>query len=459
MMVTDPTLGKRSWVPGSAGISIYVKILGIGALVAGLFGVGGGYVLQRAAAHSYYSTLQRDAKVIADLLAVSVARSVVVDDSSALRQLIRSTLKRSSDVECIVVLNRESRELASTRRTSRSIDPGQSGLVVEAVGDILEGHAGSVHVGLSDSRIAENLDQLNRTFLWTLLACMLLGQALAVGLSYKLTRPVHHLVSVASAFGQGDYSQRASIFARDEIGRLARVFNAMATNVEAADLAVKEKEATRQSLMARLLKAQEEERRRISLELHDELGQSLSSLMMLLQSCQCDPKAQSRAMLEERISALGQDVRRMAFLLRPSILDDYGLNHALRRFVAESGRQYPFELDYQFVSKEEDARLPHDVEVALYRIVQEAVTNIARHAAATSASIVLVCRSAEIILVVEDDGKGMPEPPTTPPEIQGLGLAGMRERVAMLGGRFTVKSAPGDGVMLQVVISLERRES
>jgi len=221
---------------------------------------------------------------------------------------------------------------------------------------------------------------------------------------------------------------------------------------------VQEKEAARLSLIEKIVLAQEEERKSIARELHDELGQSLLALLLTIQSMP-DGGAFSERLrrdLEGKIGDLVDEAHRLAHGMRPSILDDYGLDSALMRYVEEVSGRFKTAIDYQYISPSESDRLPARVEVTLYRIAQEAITNIVRHAHAGRASVVLLRRDSAITLLVEDDGVGFDVA-----SVQGngattcLGLIGMKERATLLGGDFAVESVPGSGATIRVRIPLD----
>lgn len=208
-------------------------------------------------------------------------------------------------------------------------------------------------------------------------------------------------------------------------------------------------------LPGQILRAQEEERRRIARELHDEAAQSLTSLLVrlrLLEQAGAPEKAQERVreLRELAIRAL-EDVRRIALELRPSVLDDLGLASALATHVdalnAAGGTRVQFE-DHGL-----DGRLPSDVELALYRVAQEALTNVRRHARASRASVRLWRTPSGVALEVEDDGIGF-DPAQPRPGSAGLGLAGMRERMALIGGTLLIRSSPGKGTKVSANAAL-----
>jgi len=196
--------------------------------------------------------------------------------------------------------------------------------------------------------------------------------------------------------------------------------------------------------LRRVVSAQEQERRRLARELHDETGQALTSILLGLRAVEearGDEELRT-AVTEVRdlVRATLQDVRQLAVELRPKALDDFGLVAALERLTSSFEEQTG--ISVQFESTLPPGRLSPEVETALYRIVQETLTNIVKHARAGGVSILLGRKDGSVSVVVEDDGVGF-DPARTREE--GLGLIGMRERVALLGGRLTIESRPGAG--------------
>ena len=214
-----------------------------------------------------------------------------------------------------------------------------------------------------------------------------------------------------------------------------------------AAIAVDLSERVTRDGMRKVVEAQELERKRLARELHDETGQALTSILLGLKSLEqaldSDEGREGVASLRDLVVSTLQDVRRLAVELRPSALDDFGLAPALERLVDTYGRQaaVPVHLEIRLG----DERLPAEVETTLYRMVQEALTNVAKHADATSISILLTRTPSSVRLVVEDDGAGF-EPGGA--RGGGLGLPGMRERVALVDGRLRIESAHGKGTTL-----------
>jgi signal transduction histidine kinase len=214
-----------------------------------------------------------------------------------------------------------------------------------------------------------------------------------------------------------------------------------------AALAVDLSERIAQDSLRRVVEAQELERRRLARELHDETGQALTSILLGLKGLEersedPDSRAATEELRELVVSTL-QDVRRLAVELRPSALDDFGLVAALERLAESFAEQTGISVDFQTALADE--RLPEEVETALYRIVQESLTNVVKHARARRVSILLARKNGAVKAVVEDDGQGFDPAEQTG---DGYGLVGMRERLALLGGRLEVESTRNAGTTI-----------
>ncbi len=207
-------------------------------------------------------------------------------------------------------------------------------------------------------------------------------------------------------------------------------------------------------LSARLVKVQENERRAISRELHDEVGQSLSALLVGLSNLSAAIPESAKLELQvhvEEIRGLAQNcvrvVRDLALLLRPSMLDDLGLVPALEWQAREVSRNYGIRVNVA-ADGVSDA-LPEDHKTCIYRVVQEALHNAVRHSGATVVRITVKQGTREVSVLVQDDGRGF-----RPEVTRGLGLVGIEERVATLGGTFRVESHLGRGTLLAIALPL-----
>jgi signal transduction histidine kinase len=220
-----------------------------------------------------------------------------------------------------------------------------------------------------------------------------------------------------------------------------------------AAVAVDLSERVGRDALARVVAAQELERKRLARELHDETGQALTSILLglrpLERSAASDEDREAVARVRQLVVSTLQDVRRLAVELRPAALDDFGLATAVARLAETFRESTGLRVDLE--SQLGDDRLPTEVETTLYRIVQEALANIVKHADATRVSILLTQKNRSVAAVVEDDGRGF-DPGSAREDV--LGLVGMRERVGLVGGRLRIESAEGAGTTIAAEVPL-----
>lgn len=213
-------------------------------------------------------------------------------------------------------------------------------------------------------------------------------------------------------------------------------------------------------LNARLFNSQEEERRRIARELHDEAGQALTGINYALENvCRNIPPHYSHLIEEigdvkKQISRTYQDIRSMSHRLHPAVLSDLGLEPALEAYLQSIGRYSGMEIDFRMIGFEN--RLKPEIETILYRISQEVITNVLRHSGAELFRLSIIKGFPNIIFVAEDDGMGFDMSKSF---MQGLGLLGIRERVAMIGGTFSIRSSVGRGTKVRILIPVGEKSS
>lgn len=216
-------------------------------------------------------------------------------------------------------------------------------------------------------------------------------------------------------------------------------------------------EAGRIDLMKRLISAEDDERRRIARELHDETGQSLTALLVGLRVIQEQATlAGAQAEAERLRKVAGQtmdNVGRLARGLHPAVLDDLGLLAAARRYVSDYAKAHDLAVDLRSEGVGAQ-RFPSLVQNTIYRILQEGLTNVVRHARARAVQVALVLNAGRLTLEIGDDGIGF-DPEVRHAGTPGLGLHGMGERVALLGGTLTIRSAPGEGTRLRASVPVE----
>lgn len=269
---------------------------------------------------------------------------------------------------------------------------------------------------------------------------------------------LHDLRLLARAtrrFGAGEWSARSPVpLAQGEIRDVTTAFNSMASALEQRDAEATAARETLRALTHRSQTIRDEEARRIARELHDELGQDLTVMKIDLATIRRRVGEESSALaaidaLDETIDRALQSVRRISSELRPGVLDRLGVTSAIEWLLREAERRGSLRTELQ--ADELDDDIAPDAATALFRITQEALTNIARHAEASAASVTLRAEGDQVTLRIRDDGRGFD--PTTVRRTS-LGLLGMQERAQRLGGSLRVVSSPGHGT--EVIASIPR---
>jgi signal transduction histidine kinase len=466
-------LSKLWW--WALSVPVYIKILGVGAVVAVLFGtltflettILTERVLHRGLARSTYS--------IARSLSSRLERPLATRDLYSVNEELKRTLTLFPDVRYAVVRDPSGDVLAHTFLDSLpedlvSADYGETlteegtievfgsneGLIFNAAFPVLDNLGGSVQLGISDAGVKAELSAVRASILWSLVVCCGIGASLAILLTHIVARPIRHLAVAVEQIGLGNFGIRVRPFGNDEIGNLASAFNTMAAQLESYRKEVQEKEQARQALLKKFVRVQEEERKSISRELHDEVGQGLSAALLAIhENCKYVGLPGNLCQkMELRLQELIDVVHKLAWQMRPSILDDYGLCCALERHAQQQSEQTGLQIDCECSCPSELGRLPDQVETTLYRVAQEAVHNVIRHARASRVSLVVLRQDQHVILLVEDDGCGFQEKTTHIEDGIHLGLTGIKERVALCGGSVAIESAPGSGCTVRVRIPL-----
>ena len=387
------------------------------------------------------------AETLAQLTAFTIHPSIYFQDRAALEEALSGT-RRDQDVAYVVVTDPAGKTLASMHPERATGRRGVSRDLYEVMTPIRDGNRelARLHIGISLARLNDEVAQTRLTI--ALLGTFLLAAALvAVVLTGNvLTRPLREVAAGAQRIAAGELSHRVAVTRADEIGRLAATFNDMAAKIAERDTSLRQ-------LSKRLLSIQEQERVRIAREVHDELGQALTAMKIDLQQLgQCNGQLQERlGVIARNIDGIVDLVRRIAADLRPSILDDLGVTAALeqqlRRLRESTGITTT-------LSVSEEPKIDMLTGVTLYRIAQEALANVVRHAEATAVDVSLAMNDGTAVLTIHDNGRGLPD--AIPP--RSLGLLGIRERAELLGGSVALDSRPGQGTLLTATLPLTPME-
>jgi signal transduction histidine kinase len=347
---------------------------------------------------------------------------------------------------------------------------------------------GVIEIGVDRSSLdAQTGEQTRLLGLIGGITVVAVGGMLTIVLRSAVVNPLSKLAASARRISAGNLSARAEVAGKDEVSMVARTFNEMVERVEQhahalensnAELERRVRERTndlrelyeqlrqqneeRSDLLEKIITAQEEERRRLARGLHDGISQTLTGLVMSLGSAEAvsvrDPAVRQRLeFLRGLTSEAVDEVRRIIHDLRPSLLDDLGLVAAIGWYI--ENYLAPAGVKAELKTQGLDRRLPPNVEIALFRVVQEAITNIVKHAQARTTSIRLQLTDSTIVGSVEDDGVGFNADALHHERRQGMavGLLGMEERISLLEGKLDIESHPGEGTQVHFKIPWQER--
>jgi len=457
---------NRFWaITGS--VSVHMKILGIALILVLSLGMMAIIVTRTSMQHVVTHELELRATSIADDLAVRATDFILVNNLFLLNQLINETKANYPDIRYIFVVDAKGQILAHTfgagfpleliganSVTEDDLSPVKvlqttEGLIWDAAAPIFKGRIGYIRLGLTDAFLGRTVSTVTTQLILATLLVSTVGILLAMFLTRILTRPIQQLAQVAHAVGQGDLNQQVTRWADDEIGELADSFNTMVNNLRLAEEANQERQRLQIELVERVISAQEEERKRISCDLHDQTSQALVSLIVQLKLVETAPNIATRRKnldtLRDQLRATLEEVRQMALDLRPNILDDLGLEQAVHWFSERCMKNNGLQVSIS--AKGDLNNLPERHKITSYRVIQEALSNIVKHSRARHAQVEINCAPALLRLTVQDDGVGF--------DLQqgkrsgsSLGILGMQERVSLLGGEINIHSAPGEGTTI-----------
>ncbi len=430
------------------------SFLGVPILLRGV-AYGNLYLTEKGSGENFDAEDEDVVTLLAAQAAVAIENARLYESATRWSQqleslnAVASALVTETDVERLLSLIAERlRELLAARLVTVALPVGDAELRFAAV----SGEGGESLLGAvtkrATSKAGRVLERRRPERLDTVIDDLEVDQELSrrLGLRTGLWVPLLVRDRGIGVIAAHDKTSGDGRFTDDDL-RLAETFAARAAT--AVDLS----QRVARDALARVVTAQELERRRLARELHDETGQALTSVLLGLKALEEAPDEDSlrsaAGELRELVVATLQDVRRLAVELRPKALDDFGLVPALERLAQSFSEQTGIAVDLE--SALSDERLPTEIETALYRIVQESLTNVVKHAHAQRVSILVARRPGAVAAVVEDDGRGFT---TASSQDGGIGLIGMRERIALLDGRLDVESTAGTGTTIRAEVPL-----
>ena len=458
--------------------SIYFRILGMALFIIALLSLSASALFWKSYNDLVLQQLDRRGEEIAGHMALAGANYILTEDVYNLYELVSQTARSSEDVRYILVLDNKGRILVHTFKkgipenlvwdvtgytlAKKSVFNSNEGPIHDLMAPIEHGAIGYVRVGMTEARMRGVIFQQVRIVLLAIFLICLVAALLSSRISRLIIRPLRQLCRVADAIRMGDREIRADLCGDTEIDKLASGFNEMTASLIRANREKEEllkelqaKEVLRGTLITKLMTAQEDERKRISREFHDETSQALTSLMLTMRALSANAQNQE----QKEALLLGRDVaadilnkvRNLAVELRPPELDDLGLGAAITQYSNKFALNHGLKLDLQISGEEE--QVDGQIAVALYRIVQEGFSNIAQHSGADQVVLRIDFKPEEIAVTLADNGKGISDYDLLQAKKKRrLGLYGMQERVELLQGHLEIRDSLIGGAELYIVI-------
>lgn len=344
----------------------------------------------------------------------------------------------------------------NVKKTKIDLIRTDEGKMLDAAAPIMHGDLGIIHAGVSFAKSTSNINKLIKSLIVTLLIITAVGVVLSLLLTYIITEPLKYLLDATKAIGKGNYAIKTLKSANDEIGELILAFNDMAHRLTKSEKERSERENQRKMLLKKIIDAQENERKRVARDLHDKVAQTLASLMIefkIIENSKTINPANLTKKIKELRSTITQELDSLHTLcsdLRPSVIDDLGFVPAIEMFRDEFVKRYKIDCDLK-INGDIDSHLDKTAKIAVYRIIQEALINVARHSSADKVNLTLsYCRNL-LKCTIQDNGKGF----DLSKKQDLTGIYGMRERAEMLNGRLSLHSEAGKGTTVLFEIPLK----
>lgn len=465
----------RWWLADfTGGVSFRARVLGLVLVIIMLMGLV--ITLQTRAVLRTSLSQQLDQRALATAKAVAAQGNELILTANlyGLHQMLRDMQASGTDIRYIFIQDSRGRVLSHTFTGGFPVDllpynrlvPGKNeslqilltdeGLIHDAAVPLLGGQLGVVRVGLSEASLRQTLLEATARFLITITIFIILFIVASYILTEILTKPIRQLVRATGAIAKGDLNSPVTITGRNEFSQLAASFNKMLASLRCSRAEIEELSNLRAELLDQIVTTQEAERQRIARELHDETGGALTAMLLRLKALEDQTAGETEmgGSLRELRGALAEvmaGVRRIALELRPVSIEELGLTRALQKMARDYSEKFKLQIHLATRGLPEES-LPAKVEFAIYRIAQEALNNIIKHAQATEVSILLEKRGNILRLIVEDNGRGFD--PAGPGCKKGLGLFSMRERANLLGGNLIIESEMSRGTTIYADIPL-----
>lgn len=463
--------------------SLYVKF---NVLIVGTIFICGlliGSLLLYTTTAEMERELDKSGREIAQAMSTVISNDILLDDRFSITEQLMQIRALNEQIRYIIVSHPNGRIVASTFTEglpkglppTRLPRPGQhsdtavfssnEGYIREILYPIDNGLVGYFRIGLSEKPMMQLLQRRLVEMVVLIFFICVAASWLATRYARSFLRPIQHMAAAVRQLGRGNYHVKVPEHAPDDIGRLARAFNTLSSQLYAKDkensrlvAALQDKEKLRMWLISQLFSAREDERRRISRELHDETSQSMVSMLAYLRIIMDKTGDDTTKGLLRDVRDLMKDtlegLRHLAVNLHPPLLDDLGLIVAMEKYLDTFRRTQPH-IAITFSTDGDFSALSHPISLLCYRLMQESLTNIVRHSRADTVRIDLSVHDDTLTLSIRDNGIGLSEDTLEKARLDNhLGIVSMRERTELLNGRFAIGSSPDGGTHIAITLPL-----
>lgn len=424
-------------------------------------------------------------------LNIAINNDVLLDNKFAIYEQLVDTLHQNEQIKYIIVTSPEGKIISSTfvkgfpvglpvyREKSQEYENELFDIVVydSNEGNIREymytpnnNIIGSIRVGLKESIMLEIMKEKFIQIILTIFIICVVSSILATYYAWHFLQPIEILSKAVKEISKGNYDISVDRIGNDELGYLMQIFNNMARRLSKKEREntyllseLRKKEEHNSLLMAQLFRAQEDERQRISQELHDGTSQTMVSILTYLRILhdKLTTKEQKDflAGIRELISQTLDSIRALAVNLHPPLLKDLGLIVAIEKFL-DMVQQTSTDIKIKFEYQGDFSKLPDMLALVCYRIIQEGITNIVKHANARRAKVKIFYEETKIRMEIIDNGIGFDEETAQRAKLnQHLGLRSMQKRIELLQGKFEIISKLNKGTIIKITIPIENISS
>ncbi len=462
--------------------SLYVKF---NALIVGTIFICGlliGMILLYTTSTEMEHELDKSGREIGQSMSTVISSAILLDDTFKITEQLIQTKNLNDQIQYIIVSRPNGEMLTSTFtngipqglplvRTPQAADVitynSNEGYIREILCPIDDGLVGYFRIGLTEKPMAQLMRKRFIEMITLILLICLLASWLATRYANAFLKPIQTMAAAVRQLGRGNYQVTVPVSTSDDVGRLAKAFNSMVNRLSVKDkenlrlvAALQEKEKLRMWLIQQLFTAREDERRRISRELHDETSQSMVAILSYLRIIMDRTTDPSVKELVSSVRDLTKDtlegLRHLAVNLHPPLLDDLGLIVAMEKYLDSFRMAHP-QIQITYTHNGDFTAISRPMALLCYRLMQESLTNIIRHSQATAVAIAMQITPVQLTMSVTDNGIGFSEDTAKQARLDNhLGLVSMRERTELLNGTFCIHSQPAAGTAICITLPLEK---